>query len=135
MKKTGLAGVVALLLGIGVHAQTRQHENLPSMQMPRQSPDHQHAIEQIEMHSPQDITSDVSGVQEPENPNQKTASNIPVPDLLEEAKAVPAKTVDDFEAAALKNNPTLKQAQAIAHISVGLAHQAGLWPNPLIGYQ
>jgi outer membrane protein, heavy metal efflux system len=135
MKRTVSAGVVALLLGIGTHAQTYQHENMPGTKMPSQSPDHQHASEQMEMHSPKDVTSNVSGVQEPENPNQKTGSNLSVPDLLETAKALPARSLDEFEALALKNNPTLKQAEAIARVSAGLARQAGLWPNPSVGYQ
>ena len=133
MKKTATATFVALLLGIGAHAQTDQPEG---MQMPAQSPpDHQLSTNQMKMHNPPDITSNVSSVQEPENPNRKTGSNFPVPDLLERAKAVPAKGLDDFEAFALKNNPTLKQAQAITRVSAGMAHQAGLWPNPSVGYQ
>lgn len=90
---------------------------------------------QMEMHSPQDITSNVSAVQEPENPNQKTGSNLPVPDLLQVAKVNPGKTLDEFEALALKNNPTLKQAQATVLTSAALARQAALWPNPSVGYQ
>jgi outer membrane protein, heavy metal efflux system len=136
LKRTITATVVALLLGIGAHAQTRDTESMPGMQMPDQSTrDHQHRMKQMEMHTPQDITSDVSGVQEPENPNQKTGSDLPVPDLLEWAKAVPARSLDEFEAFALKHNPTLKQAEAIVRVSAGLARQAGLWPNPSIGYQ
>ena len=131
MKRTVTAIVVALLLGIGAHAQTHRHEGMPGMQMPA----HQHGVEQMEMQSPKDIASDVTGVQEPENPNQKTGSNLPIPDLLEGAKAVPARSLDEFEALALKNNPTLKQTEAMARVSAGLARQAGLWPNPSIGYQ
>jgi outer membrane protein, heavy metal efflux system len=89
----------------------------------------------MEMHSPQSIMTDVSRVQEPESPNQKTGSNTPVTDLLEAAKTLPAQSLHDFEALALKNNPTLKQAEAIAQLSAGLARQAGLWPNPSVGYQ
>jgi outer membrane protein, heavy metal efflux system len=134
MKRTVITPVVALLLGIGARAQTIQHENMPGMQMLPQSPaDHQPRMEQ--MHSPQEITADVTGVQEPENPSQKTGSNPFAPDLLEAAKTVPAKSLEEFEAFALKNNPTLKQAQAIARVSAGLAHQVGLWPNPSMGYQ
>jgi len=90
---------------------------------------------QMEMHSPQDITSNVSAVQEPENPDQKTGANLPVPDLLQAAKTAPPKTLNDFETLALKNNPTLKQAQANVQTAAALARQAGLWPNPSIGYQ
>lgn len=134
MKRTVPAAVVALLVGIGARAQTHQHENMSGMQMPSQSSDHQHAMEQMEMPSAKDITSNVSGVQEPENPNQKTGSNPAVPDLLAAAKTAPARSLEEFEALALKNNPTLKQAKAIAHVSAGLARQAGLWPNPSVGY-
>jgi cobalt-zinc-cadmium efflux system outer membrane protein len=155
---------VALLLASGALGQSHQHQNMPGMQMPKPDaqgnkqssagssgiqssgtkPDVAQPMSQdeqgmqqmrMEMHSPQDITSDVSAVQEPENPDQKTGTNLPVPDLLQTAKAVPAKTLDDFEALALKNNPTLKQAQAIVQTSAALARQAALWPNPSVGYQ
>src|SRR5205823_8194629 len=33
------------------------------------------------------------------------------------------------------NNPTLKQANAFVRRSQGQAHQAGLYPNPSVGYQ
>jgi outer membrane protein, heavy metal efflux system len=136
MKRKLTAAVVALLLEISAHAQTHPHETMPGMQMPAQSmPDYQHSREQMEMHSPQDIVSDVTAVQEPENPRQKTGANLAVPDLLEAAKAAPAKSLDEFDGFAVRNNPTLKQAEAIARVSAGLARQAGLWPNPSIGYQ
>ena len=135
MKRTVTAVVVAMLLGIGARAQTHEHESMPAMQMPAQSPDLQHSMEQMEMHSPQNITSDVLGVQEPENPRQKTGLSLPVPDLLEGAKALPSRSLDEFEEFALKNNPTLKQAEAIAQISAGMARQSGLRPNPSVGYQ
>jgi outer membrane protein, heavy metal efflux system len=136
MKRTVTATVVALLLGIGARAQTHEHDSMPGMRMPAQStPDHRHSMGQMEMQTPQDSTSDVSGVQEPENPNQKTGSSLPLPDLLAGAKSLPPRSLDEFEAFALKNNPTLKQAEATARISAGLARQAGLWPNPSVGYQ
>jgi outer membrane protein, heavy metal efflux system len=136
MKRTVTAVAIALLLGTGARAQTHHHENMSGIETQSQSsPEHQQSTEPMEMHSPKDISSNISGVQEPETPNQKTGSNLPVPDLLEAAKAVPARSLDSFEAIALKNNPTLKQAEAIARVSAGLARQAGLWPNPSIGYQ
>jgi outer membrane protein, heavy metal efflux system len=136
MRRTVTAAVVVLLLGIVAVAQTPQHESMPDMQMAAQStPDHPHRMKDMQKHSPQDIASDVTGVQEPENPDEKTGGNLPVPDLLEVAIRVPARSLDEFEAAALKNNATLKQAEAIARVSAGLARQAALWPNPSIGYQ
>jgi outer membrane protein, heavy metal efflux system len=132
MKRTVPAALVALLLGIGARAQTQEHENMSRMQRPLES---QRGMEPMEMQGPQEINAHVSGVQEPENPSRKTGSNLPVPDLLEAAKTVPARSLDEFEALALKNNPTLKQAEAIARVSAGLERQAGLWPNPSVGYQ
>jgi outer membrane protein, heavy metal efflux system len=89
----------------------------------------------IEMQTPQNLASHVTAVQEPENPLQQTGSNLPVPDLLQSAQGLPRKHLADFETLALKNNPTLKQAQSIVRADSGLAQQAGLWPNPLVGYQ
>jgi cobalt-zinc-cadmium efflux system outer membrane protein len=58
-----------------------------------------------------------------------------------EIEPVPAQasseTVFDlaaFEALALDRNPTLVQASAQVRLSRGAALQAGLWPNPEIGY-
>lgn len=136
MKRTMTAAGVALVLGIGLHAQTHPLESLPDG--PTVSQPHstdQRSVDQMEMHSPLSITNDVLRVQEPENPNQKTGSSLPVLHLLEGAKTQPARCLDDFEAVALKNNPTLKQAEAIARLSDGLARQSGFWPNPSVGYQ
>jgi outer membrane protein, heavy metal efflux system len=136
MKKTLTITFLALLFLISARAQAPQHENMPIMQMHAQSQaDHQQGTGQMEMQSPQGIASNVAGVQETESPNQKTGSVLPVPDLLEAAKAIPARSLDDFEAIAVKNNPTLKQAEAMARVSAGMARQAGFWPNPSVGYQ
>jgi cobalt-zinc-cadmium efflux system outer membrane protein len=132
MKRLVSTAFLALLLGSGAFGQDAQHQSMPGMQMPEHGTEQ---MGQMQMHSRQDITSDVVGVQEPENPNQRTGSDLAVPDLLESAKANPAKSLDDFESLALRSNPTLKQAEAIARTSAALAHQAGLWPNPSVGYQ
>lgn len=49
----------------------------------------------------------------------------------------PAATLHlaDLERMALENNPTLAQAGAIIEASSGKAFQAGLCPNPTVGYQ
>ena len=62
------------------------------------------------------------------------AEDLPIPDLLAEAKTAPPMKLDYLENMALQTNPTLRQAQAVARTSTGLAHQAGLWPNPAVGY-
>ena len=46
----------------------------------------------------------------------------------------PALTLDQLQQIALANNPTLAQAQAGVRAAAGRARQAGLWPNPTIGY-
>ncbi|MDT8069544.1 MAG: TolC family protein [Terriglobia bacterium] len=109
---------------------------LPTIEQQQQAmPQHEMKMENMEMHSPETTPSQIIGLQEQENPNMKTGDELPVPDLLAGARKAEVKKLDDFEQLALKNNPTMKQAQAIAGESSALARQAGLWPNPSIGYQ
>jgi outer membrane protein, heavy metal efflux system len=42
--------------------------------------------------------------------------------------------LEDFEQIAIGNNPTLAQVQANLRVASGLAKQAGLYPNPTVGY-
>lgn len=42
--------------------------------------------------------------------------------------------LDELERMALANNPTIAQVQANVRVSAGLARQAGLYPNPTVGY-
>jgi cobalt-zinc-cadmium efflux system outer membrane protein len=42
--------------------------------------------------------------------------------------------LEDLEKMALANNPTLALAQANVQVAAGLASQAGLYPNPSVGY-
>jgi len=42
--------------------------------------------------------------------------------------------LEDFEQMALANNPTMGQVQANLRVAAGLAKQAGLYPNPTVGY-
>ena len=154
---------VVLLLAVGVLGQidpqkTTPNQNMPGLQgssqpgpqqnqrplpeapKPAESqqkamPAHEHGREQMETHNPKDSTSNVSGAQEPENPNRRTGGNLPVPDLLESATVTPAKSLEEFEALALEKNPTVREAEAVVEMSEGLARQVGLWPNPSIGYQ
>ncbi len=42
--------------------------------------------------------------------------------------------LEEFERMALLNNPTITQVQANVQASAGLARQAGLYPNPTVGY-
>jgi outer membrane protein, heavy metal efflux system len=74
-------------------------------------------------------------LQEPENPDHKIGSNLPAPDLLKNVAARTPMALADFETLADANNPTLKQANAFVRRSQEQARQAGLYPNPSVGYQ
>ncbi len=49
-------------------------------------------------------------------------------------RTAPGMRLQDLEAMALGNNPTLAQAKANVQVSAGFARQAGLYPNPTVGY-
>jgi outer membrane protein, heavy metal efflux system len=74
-------------------------------------------------------------LQEPENPDRKTGSNLPAPELLKDVAARTPMALADFQALADANNPTVRQANALVRRSQEQARQAGLYPNPSIGYQ
>jgi cobalt-zinc-cadmium efflux system outer membrane protein len=99
----------------------------------------QHDMGKMQMDPPQASqnpdTHAAMTLQEPENPEQKTGSNLPVPELLKEVASRPAMSLADFIQLGDKNNPTLKQANALVHRSQEQARQAGLYPNPAVGYQ
>lgn len=44
-------------------------------------------------------------------------------------------TLESLEQRALRGNPTLPQAEAAIRSAEGRRRQAGLWPNPVIGYE
>jgi Cu/Ag efflux protein CusF len=58
----------------------------------------------------------------------QASSNVPV-----RAKP-PGLSLEALEQMALANNPTAAQVQANLRAASGLARQAGLYPNPIIGY-
>ncbi len=47
----------------------------------------------------------------------------------------PAITLAEIERMALQSNPTLNQAEAGIRAAQGRRRQAGMWPNPVVGYQ
>ncbi|MCI0390930.1 MAG: TolC family protein [Acidobacteria bacterium] len=57
--------------------------------------------------------------------------------LLNNAPAAGQATLrlEDLERMALANNPTLAQAEAAIRAAEGRRKQAGLWPNPIVGYE
>ncbi len=46
----------------------------------------------------------------------------------------PGLHLEDIERIAIANNPTIPQAEASLRMAEGLARQAGLYPNPTVGY-
>src|ERR1035437_5201335 len=165
MKETFFLASLALLLTSGMMVCEGQQDKMTGMQMSQSStgkpsqatpspgmptsegaqpaiekqkqtmPEQQHGMEHRQTRPPGKTASYVEGLQEPENPDHQVGSNLPVPDLLIQAKTSPAMKLEDLETMALKSNPTLRQAQAVVRTSAGLARQAALWPNPAVGYQ
>lgn len=80
-------------------------------------------------------THDTMNLQEPENAAHKTGSNVPAPDLLKDVAQRKAMPLEDFLALADKSNPTIAQANSFVRRSAAQAQQAGLYPNPSVGYQ
>jgi cobalt-zinc-cadmium efflux system outer membrane protein len=66
---------------------------------------------------------------------------IPTPDATQQQPqqtaqtSVPAMRLEQLEQMAFDHNPTLKQADAELRAAEGRKRQAGLYPNPTIGYQ
>jgi cobalt-zinc-cadmium efflux system outer membrane protein len=74
-------------------------------------------------------------LQEPENPEMHTGASLPAPELLKDVAARTPIKLPEFLQFADANNPTLKQAAAIVRRSAAQSKQAGLYPNPSVGYQ
>ena len=97
-------------------------QNAPAHPMPHQMPD---------MEMPGMPMPNQSNV--PPQDNQQ--SQMPDPELLNEAAKRPPMRLKDFEDLAMVNNPTLKQAGDLVRRSAAQARQAGLYPNPSVGYE
>jgi len=103
--------------------QPRQQNDMNNM------PGMQHDMSGMQMGVPQQSQSPdthaTMRLQEPENPEHKTGSNLPAPELLKDVATHPPMALADFEALADANNPTLKQANAFVRRSQEQARQAG----------
>jgi cobalt-zinc-cadmium efflux system outer membrane protein len=82
----------------------------------------------------QSTSHDTMTLQEPENESGKTGQDLPAPELLNDVAKRTPMDVDDFVSMAEKSNPTLGQARSFVRRSDQQGRQAGMWPNPLIGY-
>ncbi len=54
---------------------------------------------------------------------------------LADAASFRSMTLNDFEAIAFANNPTIQQLEATTRKAAGFRTQVGLRPNPVVGYQ
>lgn len=73
-------------------------------------------------------TSSMSAAPQAEAPAQR-------PDLLAEVQGRPPLSLEELLTMARRQNPTLRAARALIAQSAGKATQAGLLPDPLVGYQ
>src|ERR1700722_11542966 len=80
------------------------------------------------------VRRDTMTLQEPENEGFHTGQDLPAPELLKEVAARPSMSVGDFESIAERSNPTIAQARAYVRQSEEQGRQAGLLPNPTVGY-
>jgi cobalt-zinc-cadmium efflux system outer membrane protein len=94
-----------------------QHQNMPGMQ---------HDMDGMQHNQP---------AQQADNPAERFPPGPPVPDLLKDIANRSPIQLSQFEQFALSSNPTLQQANALVRQSAGQARQAGLHPNPSVGYQ
>ncbi len=149
--KTRLVQGLALLLMVGtVYGQNSQatssgqhsHDQMQMGEMEAQPAQQKTSTAQDQsmpgMHMPENPTP-----QQPQQPQQKTPSheNMPgmqMPQTPEPKKppesADPTYTLEQLQQLAVDHNPTLKQAQAEIRAAEGRKRQAGLYPNPTVGY-
>jgi len=80
------------------------------------------------------ITVPFQEVQEPEAEGFHTGSDLPAPELLRDVVSQQAMTLESFLNMADKSNPTLAEAQRDVERSKQQARQAGLPPDPTVGY-
>jgi cobalt-zinc-cadmium efflux system outer membrane protein len=79
-----------------------------------------------------------AGEKEREAAIQKQFPPLPVPPPLPDAKTGPdggALSLADLQQIALRTNPLIRQAHQDIQIARGQALQAGLYPNPVVGYE
>jgi cobalt-zinc-cadmium efflux system outer membrane protein len=59
---------------------------------------------------------------------------LPATPSAPQAAGAPGLRLEELERMALASNPTIAQVQANVRVSAGLARQAGIYPNPTVGY-
>jgi len=129
--KTRLAEGLALLLMVGaLYGQSSQSTSQPAgdqyppdqMQMPgMQMPP---VPEQPKQPQPPAGQPQMPGMPMPQNPEPEQPALTPGP----------VYTLEQLQQSAIEHNPTLKQSQAEIRAAEGRKRQAGLYPNPTVGY-
>jgi cobalt-zinc-cadmium efflux system outer membrane protein len=85
-------------------------------------------------HSPEKPAGSQKPGQQPAG-DMKMDQKMPGMKEQQESPPGPSVTLADLEQMALKNNPTLGQAEAQIRSAEGHRRQAGLYPNPIVGYR
>jgi outer membrane protein, heavy metal efflux system len=106
-----LCGFLLVLLGIApaLHAQQQPPQTRASQQNDEHAGHHHGDIKPVGPHYPQ-------------------------LGRMQSAATAPLLTLDQFQAIAKANNPTLRQAEAEIRAAEARHQQAGLYPNPTVGY-
>src|SRR5262245_15367159 len=113
--KRHLVTIAALCwVSLGLVAQTHQHQPTSSPAAPRKPSPQQ---------PPAGQPTPMPGMPR-SNPNQQKPQT-----------SGPPLTLENREPMAFEHNPTLKQADAEVRAAEGRKRQAGLYPNPTVGYQ
>ena len=112
----GRAIVATLLLLFSSPLRAQQ----PQMQMPMPQPEHHHDAQSHDHHEHGAMELIVPHYPELGRAQQNTKS--------------PLVTLDQVQSIARQNNPTLRQAEAQIRAAKGRQQQAGLYPNPTVGY-
>lgn len=73
---------------------------------------------------------------EPKTPaDEHSGHQDPATSVQQRTAPGPEMTLAELERIAFQNNPTLAQAEAAIRAAQGMRKQAGLFPNPIVGYQ
>ena len=111
------------------NAQQQNMQNMPGMQMP--------ASQSSPPAAPEPQMQDMPGMKMPmdHSQHQHDMQNMPgMQDDMQDLPTGPAVKLDDLEQMALSRNPTFSQVNADVRAAEGTAKQAGLYPNPTVGY-
>lgn len=125
MRTIALGLAIMLIAPIHARSQTHQSEHfepLPPINGPSMAP---------QMRQPIAAPGIDAAAREPNPTYPLPSPALPTGNMT----ACPGEiTLEQIEAAALVNNPTLREADARLAAAQGVAQQAGLYPNPTVGY-